>query len=305
MIWPPTRDRPSLSSRSRTSTMRWYLAIPVCLASWTVSSADPVPAKPSPEQVEFFEKKVRPVLAEKCYSCHGEKKQNGGLRLDSSAGIEAGADDGPVIVAGEPAKSRLVAAIDRTGEHPMPPKEPLPKEAAAALTEWVRMGAPYPAAQSGPAAGDPRKHWAFQPVRLPAVPEIRNSKSEIRSEIDRFVQANLSERGSSLAPRADKRTLIRRAHFDLIGLPPTADEIEAFENDASPQAFEAVIDKLLASPHYGERWGRYWLDVARYADTKGYVFQEERAFPFAYSYRDYVIRSFNEDQPFDRFVIEQ
>ena len=284
--------------------MRWLFSVPLMLAAIPLFAADPVPAKLSPEQIEFFEKKVRPVLAEKCYSCHGEKKQNGGLRLDTSAGARAGADDGPVIVSGEPARSRLVASVNRKGEHPMPPKEPLSAEAVASLTEWVKIGAPYPADHAKNSA-DPKKHWAYQPVTNPPVPEIRNSKSEIRNEIDKFVLAKLSDKGLSLAPRADKRILIRRAFYDLLGLPPTADEIDAFEKDASPQAFEKVIDKLLASPQYGERWGRYWLDVARYADTKGYVFQEERAFPFAYTYRDYVVRSFNEDKPFDRFIVEQ
>src|SRR5262249_24594187 len=148
---------------------------------------------------------------------------------------------------------------------------------------------------------DPRKHWAFQPIKLPAVPEVRAAKTEI----DAFVLTKLSDKGLSLAAPADKRTLIRRAYYDLIGIPPTYEEVEAFEKDASPQAFEKVMYRLLASPQYGERWGRYWLDVARYSDTKGYVFTEERAFAFAYTYRDYVIRSFNEDTPFDRFVIEQ
>src|SRR5581483_5468955 len=146
---------------------------------------------------------------------------------------------------------------------------------------------------------------AFRPVREPAVPVIRYPNSAIRNPIDAFVLAKLSDKGLSLSPRADRRTLIRRAYFDLVGLPPTAEEIDAFEKDNSPDAWEKLIDRLLASPHYGERWARHWLDVARYSDTKGYVFQEERTFPYAYTYRDYVVRSFNEDKPFDRFVVEQ
>ena len=284
--------------------MRWFAVLPLVLVAFPAFAADPAPTKLTPEQAEFFEKKVRPVLAEKCYSCHGEKKQSAGLRLDTAAGSKAGADDGPVIVPGDPAKSRLIASVKRMAEHAMPPKEPLPANAVAALTEWVKLGAPYPA-DLAKNATDPRKHWAFQPVRLPGVPPIQNPKSKIQNEVDNFVLARLSDKGLSLSPQADKRTLIRRAYFDLVGLPPTADEIDAFEKDATPQAFEKVLDKLLASPQYGERWGRYWLDVARYADTKGYVFQEELTFPFAYTYRDYVIRSFNEDKPFDRFIIEQ
>jgi hypothetical protein len=273
----------------------------VALASLAVPARA---ADPAPELIEFFEKKVRPVLAEKCYSCHGEKKQSAGLRLDTAAGMKTGADDGPIIVPRDPAKSRLIASVKREGEHAMPPKESLPADAVAALTEWVKLGAPIPPDRAKPTI-DPKQHWAFQPVKDPPVPAIQNPKSKIEHPLDAFVVAKLSDKGLSLAPRADKRTLIRRAYYDLIGLPPTADEIEAFEKDTSPKAWEALIDRLLASPHYGERWGRYWLDVARYADTKGYVFQEERAFPYAYTYRDYVVKAFNDDKPYDRFIIEQ
>ncbi len=284
--------------------LRWFTTHAVlCACALPSVAADP--AAPSPDGIEFFEKKVRPVLAEKCYSCHGEKKQSAGLRLDTAAGLKAGADNGPVVTPGDPAKSRLVASVGRTGEFPMPPKGPLPADSVAALTEWVRMGAPYPTAVSVANTADPRKHWAFQPIRLPVLPEVPGPKAELRNEIDRFVAAKLAEKGLTLAPQADKRTLARRVYFDLLGLPPTAAEIEAFEKDDSPQAFENLVDRLLASPHYGERWGRYWLDIARYADTKGYVFTEDRNFPYAYTYRDYVIRAFNEDKPFDQFVVEQ
>jgi hypothetical protein len=279
---------------------RWWIALSlVCGFIRPVPAADP--PKPAPEQVEFFEKKVRPVLAENCYRCHGEKKQSAGLRLDTAAGMKQGADDGPVLVPGDPEKSRLVASVKRQGEHAMPPKEALPPDAVAALTEWVKIGAPVPADLAKKPAADAKDHWAFRP--LPR--NVPNPKPGLPNPIDGFVLAKLEAKGLPLAPPADRRTLIRRAYFDLIGLPPTAAEIDAFEKDAAPNAFEKVIDQLLASKHYGERWGRYWLDVARYADTKGYVFQEERAFPYAYTYRDYVIRSFNEDKPFDRFVIEQ
>jgi hypothetical protein len=275
--------------------MRWSFAVSLLVAA-PLSAADP---KPTPEQIEFFEKKIRPVFAEKCFSCHGEKKQSAGLRLDTAAGAKAGADDGPVIAPGDPAKSRLVASVKRVGEHAMPPKEPLSAEAVAAISEWVKIGAPFPA-DAPKTTIDPRKHWAYQPVKEPKVPAVRGA-----AEIDSFIIDKLSDKGLSLAAAADKRTLVRRAYFDLIGLPPTADEVEAFEKDASPQAWEKLIDKLLAMPQYGERWGRHWLDVARYADTKGYVFNEDRNFPFAYTYRDYVVRSLNEDKPYDRFIIEQ
>jgi hypothetical protein len=284
---------------------RWsLLPLAALLASTPLLAADPA-AKPTPAQVEFFEKKVRPLLADNCYGCHGPKKQNGGLRLDTAAGLKAGADNGPVVVPGDPARSRLLKSVNREGDYPMPPKGPLPKEAVAVLTEWVKAGAAFQEdLGSGPAV-DSKKHWAFQPVRAPSVPEIRNSKHEIRNEIDAFVLAKLSDRGLSPAPVADRRTLIRRAYFDLIGLPPSAEEVEAFEKDADPKAWERLIDRLLASPQYGERWGRYWLDLARYADTKGYVFNQDRNFPYAYTYRDYVIGSLNEDKPYDRFVTEQ
>lgn len=279
--------------------MRWF-AIACCLsfaAMSPVTAADPAATA---EQVEFFEKKIRPLLAEHCYSCHGPQKQNAGLRLDTAAGIKTGADDGPVIVPGDPAKSRLIQSVRREGEYAMPPKKPLPPEAVAALTEWVKNGAVVPADSATTVSGDPRKHWAFQPLRKPSVPATDRD-----NPIDAFVVAKLKDNGLSLAARADKRTLIRRAYIDLIGLPPTYDEVEAFVHDDSPHAWEKLIDRLLASPHYGERWGRYWLDIARYADTKGYVFQEDRNFLSAYTYRDYVIRSFNEDKPYDRFIIEQ
>jgi hypothetical protein len=277
------------------------LALSLALAFGTRVDAD---VKPTAEGIEFFEKKVRPLLAEKCYSCHGPKKQSAGLRLDSAAGLKQGADNGAVIVPGDPAKSRLIAAVRREGDYPMPPKGPLPAGAVATLIDWVKMGAPYPAdlAQS---TADPHMHWAFQLVKDPTAPKLSNPKSPIINPIDAFVLAKLQEKGLAAAPPAGKRTLIRRAYYDLTGLPPTAEEVEAFVKDQSPDAYEKLIDRLLASPHYGERWGRYWLDVARYADTKGYVFQELRDFPFAWTYRDYVVRSFNEDKPFDRFIIEQ
>ncbi len=286
--------------------MRLLLAL--CTVSYVVPAlaADPV-AKPTAAQLEYFETKVRPVLAENCYSCHGAKKQNAGLRLDTAAGIRVGADNGKVIVPGDPAKSRLIKSVRREHELPMPPKTPLPPAAIEILVEWVKSGAAIPDDIAIGPATDPKKHWAFQPVKLPDVPKVsREPKANgPLYPIDAFVLAKLSDKGMSLAPRADKRTLIRRAYFDLIGLPPTAEEIEAFVKDESPDAWEKLIDRLLASERYGERWGRYWLDIARYADSKGYVLTQERAFAFSYTYRDYVIRSFNEDKPYDRFVTEQ
>ena len=189
----------------------------------------------------------------------------------------------------------------------MPPKKPLPPEAVAALTEWVKTGAAVPE-RSATEAGEPTRESTGRSSRSSLRPcrQLPGRSRRSSNEIDAFVLGEArARRGWHGSPRADRRTLIRRAYFDLIGLPPTADEVDAFEKDTRPKAWEKLIDRLLASPHYGERWGRYWLDVARYADTKGYVFQEDRNFPYAYTYRDYVIRSFNEDKPYDQFVIEQ
>jgi len=281
--------------------MRWFLALCTACVPVFAIAADPA-AKPTAAQLDYFETKVRPVLADHCYSCHGPKKQSAGLRLDTAAGLKAGADNGSVLVPGDPAKSRLVQSVKREGDFAMPPKTPLPAEAVAAISEWVKAGAALPDDIAKSPTPDLKRHWAFQPVREPAVPQ---SGAPATSPIDAFVAAKLKEQGLAPAPRADRRTLVRRAYLDLIGLPPTAEEAEAFAKDESPEAWAKLIDKLLASPQYGARWGRYWLDVARYADTKGYTFGEDRNFAFSYTYRDYVIRSFNEDKPYDRFVTEQ
>jgi hypothetical protein len=262
-------------------------------------AADPAPVKPTAEQVEFFEKSVRPLLVDQCVGCHGPKKQRAGLRLDTADGLKKGADDGPVVVPGDADKSKLIQSVRRKGDYAMPPDKPMSAEQVAVLEAWVKGGAVFPAAAtSTAAAADWKTHWAFQPPKEPKVPGGGHP-------IDAFVNAKLAEQKLTPAPKADKRTLARRAYFDLTGLPPTADELDRFEQDTSPNAYETLIDKLLASPHYGERWGRHWLDVARYADSKGYVFTEDRTYPYAYTYRDYVIRSFNDDKPFNRFVAEQ
>ncbi len=277
--------------------MRRLAAFLVALAGPALSAAE----KPTAAQLDFFENKVRPVLVAECVRCHGAKKQEAGLRLDTAAGLKKGTDAGPAVVAGEPDKSSLVAAVRRKGEYPMPPDKELTKEQVEALVQWVKAGAAFPDGGAKPVAPDVAKtHWAFQPVRDPVSPSVN-----ARTPLDKFVAQKLQEKGLTLSPQADKRTLIRRAYFDLIGLPPTAEEIEAFEADASADAFAKLVDRLLAMPQYGERWGRHWLDVARYADTKGYVFTEDRNYPYAYTYRDYVIRAFNDDKPYSRFVVEQ
>ncbi len=216
-----------------------------------------------------------------------------------------------MIVAGDPDKSPLIAAIRQTGDIKMPPapKAKLPQPAIDAISAWIKADAPWPEsprATSITSANDTaaRQHWAFQPVREPPLPAVKNA-AWVASPIDQFVLAKLEAAHLAPAPPADRRTLIRRAAFDLTGLPPTPAEIDDFLNDKSPQAFERVVKRLLASPRYGERWGRFWLDVARYADTKGYVFMEERKYAFAYVYRDWVIKALNADLPYNDFLIDQ
>ena len=263
----------------------------------------------SPAAAEFFEKKVRPVLVNHCVNCHGPKKQQAELRLDSRAGLLKGSDSGAVVVPGNPEKSLLLRAIRHDGDIKMPPKGKLPDAVIADLTNWVKMGAPWPESTAVAARWNVeearKRHWAFQPVKRVAVPVVSDPKVVIRNSIDAFVSAKQQAAGLAMSPEADRRTLLRRLSFDLLGLPPTPDEVAAFEEDSRPDAYEMVVERLLASPAYGERWGRHWLDVARYADTKGYVFTEERRYPFSYTYRDYTIRAFNEDLPYDQFIMQQ
>ena len=271
------------------------------------------PAAPTAEQIEFFEKSVRPILINRCLKCHGPDKQESGLRLDEGEAAAKGGDGGPVIVPGQPDKSSLIAAVRYQGDLQMPPSGKLPEAELATLVAWVRMGAPWPkgAHNSGPAPAAPRSpqeapttHWAFQPVVRPASPAVKQA-DWCRNAIDHFILHELEAKGLTPSVPADRRTLLRRVSFDLIGMPPSANEVEAFVRDPAPDAWPRVVDRLLASPHYGERWARHWLDVARYADTKGYVFTQERRYPFSYTYRDYVIRAFNDDLPYDRFITEQ
>ncbi len=266
-------------------------------------------AAPSPEAAEFFEARIRPILVEKCLNCHGEKKQSSSLRLDSREAMLRGGDSGPAVAPSQPAESLIIQAVTYKDENlKMPPKGKLPEAEVAMLTQWVAMGAPWPAGPKGGklAAGkDPAAdHWAFRPLRPSPTPTVKDS-SWIAAPVDAYILAGLEARGLKPSPAADRRTLIRRATLDLWGIPPTPEEVEAFENDRSPEAWSRLIDRLLASPRYGERWGRHWLDVARYADTKGYVFTQERRYPYSFTYRDYVIDAFNNDLPYDRFIMEQ
>ncbi len=270
------------------------------------------PSLPTPESADFFEAKIRPLLLDRCIECHGAKKQESGLRLDAREHVLKGNDEGPVVLLKKPERSRLLLAVRGEGDIKMPPNGKLTADEVAALTEWIKLGLPWPESPANkmgldPAeaiAGKAEKHWAFQPVVAPPLPAVQH-EAWVQSPIDRFVLARLEAAGLVPSPAADRRTLIRRAYFDLIGLPPTAAEIAEFELDNSPNAFAKVVDGLLSSPHYGERWGRYWLDLARYSDTKGYIFNEDRNFPHAYNYRDWVIRALNEDLPYDQFLLEQ
>jgi hypothetical protein len=266
--------------------------------------------QPPPERVQFFEKQVRPILAKNCYRCHGPEKQRSGLRLDSRPAVLAGGDGGPAVVPGKPEESRLVKAINYR-DLEMPPGKRLGKNEVAALTQWVAMGAPWPGGNDGQVqtprkAGvkvtdEDRKYWAFQPVSRPPAPRVAGQ--DTANPIDAFVSRKLADKGLRLSPPASKRELIRRAYFDLIGLPPAPEEVDAFVADPSPDAYERLLDRLLAMPQYGERWARHWLDVVRFAQTNGYERDSEK--PEAWRYRDYVIRALNDDKPYDRFVREQ
>ena len=262
-------------------------------------------AAPTAEQVRFFESAVRPLLVENCQKCHGTAKQFNGLRLDSREAILRGGDSGPAIVPGKPEESRLIRAVRHTDdEFQMPPDSKLSERQIADLVRWVEMGAPFPAAaasQPGKPHRDPN-HWAFQPPAEQPVPRVIDAAWS-RSPIDRFILARLEVEGLAPAQPAEKRTLLRRVTFDLTGLPPAPEEIEAFLADERPDACERLVDRLLASPAYGERWARHWLDVARYADSNG--LDENVAHGNAWRYRDYVASAFNSDKPFDRFVTEQ
>ena len=291
-----------------TGILLWVSCWGYCRLGYAQSSASPI----DPAEVEFFEREIRPILVDHCQSCHGAKKQEMSLRLDSAQGLLLGGDNGPVIVVGEPDESLLIEAIRYSGDTKMPPSGKLPAGAIASLERWVKQGAVWPKEAAPPAtaasaitAEAAKNHWAFQPIRSPAVPTVR-APERVARPIDTFILARLEAAQLTLSPPADRHTLIRRATYDLHGLPPTSDEVSAFENDSAPDAFGRVIDRLLSSPRYGERWGRHWLDVARYSDTKGYVrLNENPRYPSSWTYRDYVISALNDDLPYDQFVREQ
>ena len=271
---------------------------------------DPV-ATTDQTNIEFFEKQIRPLLVERCQPCHGEKKQWAGLRLDSRDAIIAGGDSGPSVIPGDHQRGELLDRVrSLDADVRMPPAEtgePLAQNQIDDLARWIAMGAPWPTETPLSERKEDlwRKHWSFQPLRSSAPPVIEDNAG-VKNDIDRFVLSKLREAGLHASSEASRETLIVRATYDLCGLPPTQEEINAFINSTSSDAYEHLIDRLLESPRYGERWGRHWLDVARYSDTKGYVYdREERRFVHSSLYRDWVINAFNEDMPYDRFVLLQ
>jgi hypothetical protein len=323
--------------------MAWSLVFGLWIFSWILSFELGASAAAAPKltaaETEFFESKIRPVFVENCYKCHsaGAEKIKGGLLLDTREGVLKGGDTGPVIVPGNPDKSLLITAVRyKDKDLQMPPSDKkLPDNVIADLEQWVRMGAPDPRTEGTSAkamyAADiekAKKHWAYKPVVKPDVPVISSSVisnqysvisnqsggglntdsliTDYSNPIDRFILAAMQPKGLSPSKRADKVTLIRRATFDLHGLPPTMKEVDDFVNDESANAWPGLIDRLLASPRYGERWGRHWLDLAKYADTRGPQNQgRDNRYLWSYTYRDWVIRALNEDMPYDQFLLRQ
>src|SRR5262245_5454723 len=247
---------------------------------------------------------IKPILAKNCYACHGGEKQRAGLRLDTAKSALEGGNSGPVILRGKSGESRLIHAVTGTNDvTQMPPKgAKLTEREVTLISRWIDEGAKAPSDEVGQQTGKSSKHWAFQPPRQHPVPEIRNPKFQIRNPIDAFILARLEKEKIEPSPEADRVTLLRRVTLDLTGLLPSPEEVEAVVKDTSPDAYDRVVDRLLASPAYGERWGRHWLDAARYADSSGFTIDAARVI---WPYRDWVINALNRDLPFDQFAIEQ
>ncbi|MCI0377435.1 MAG: PSD1 and planctomycete cytochrome C domain-containing protein [Gemmataceae bacterium] len=288
------------------SVLFGFLIVVVACRS-LLAGAQPIDPKKLPASFAGevdFQKDIGPILERSCVPCHGPKKQHNGLRLDGGEFALKGSNSGKVIVPGQAEKSRLlhvVAGLDP--EVRMPPREkpPLTPLEISKLRKWIDRGAPWPKSATAKTVTQ-SQHWSFQPVRRPVLPKVKNTEWT-RNPIDAFVLANLEREGVAPSHQADNATLIRRLSFDLLGLPPTPEEVDAFIQDKSPDAYEKLVDRLLAAPHYGERWGRHWLDLARYGDSDGY--EQDRPRPFAWRYRQWVIEALNKDMPFDQFTIEQ
>ena len=289
---------------------RWaarHAAIPLLTLLATVYLPGRVVA--ADEGIDLFESNVRPIFVKRCEKCHGAKKQEGGLRLDQKSGWARGGDQGPVVVPGKPEESLLVKAVRyATDDLQMPPDGRLPEREIAALVDWVKRGAVDPrdggpVKLGGMTLGEARNFWSLQPVKRPPVPARGPRAANAANAIDSFILSRLDKAELAPLPPADKRTLIRRATYDLIGLPPAPEEVECFLNDDAADAFSRVVDRLLDSPHYGEQWGRHWLDLVRYADTAGE--NSDHPLPHAWKYRNWVIAAFNGDMPYDAFVQDQ
>jgi len=301
----PFRD-PNLCDQG---AMMSRTTLPACLAvAFLGGSLLPVHAADDPKGIELFETKIRPVLVASCYECHSAKatKLKGGLLLDSRDGILQGGDNGPAVVPGKPAESLLLKSI-KHDKLKMPPAKPLPAHVIADFERWIAIGAPDPrtsvqTSYKKLSMEEAKSFWSFLPVRNAPAPKVADSRWA-KNDADRFVLAALEAKKLKPVDDADRETLIRRIYFDLIGLPPSVADLDAALADSSPRAIESLIDKLLASPQFGERWGRYWLDIARYAESNGNA--DNLPFPEAWRYRDYVIKATNEDRPYDRFIKEQ
>lgn len=304
------------------NSIRWFtktVALLNLLFGLDTAHAAPAGKAITPEQREFFENKIRPVLVKECYDCHSEErgKNKGELTVDTRDGIRAGGDRGPAVVPGKPEESILINAIRQVGQLRMPPDSRggiLPDDVIADFEKWVKEGAPDPR-DSAKIVSDrtarpekevnweqERQYWAFKKPKAVAPPKVANEKWP-KTEVDRFVLAKLESKGLKPVRDADKRTLVRRVYYDVIGLPPTPEQVLSFEKDRSPGAYEKLVDTLLALPQFGEQWGRYWLDLARYGESSG--LDRNLNYPYAWRYRDYVIDSFNHDKPYDRFITEQ
>ncbi len=290
----------------------WHLCVSAVLLS--LGFAHSAAGQPTSNQVEFFERRIRPFLASECYECHGAKKQEGGLRVDSRDGLLEGGDSGPALVAGDSAKSLLIELItDKDPDSRMPMERPkLPDTVIANFVKWVNDGAPDPRDQP-PAADaassadwqnvfDARKDWwSLKPPRKPALPAVANNNWS-RHPVDRFILARLEQHGLQPAAAASPRAWLRRVNFAITGLPPTPEEVQTFLNDKSSDARARVVDRLLDSPHFGERWARHWMDLVRFAESYGH--EQDFDIPHAWQYRDYLICAFNADVPYGQFVRE-
>jgi len=295
----------------RSNSIRFGMLVLTMMVVSAFANAES-PQKPTPAAIEYFEKKVRPILVDNCYTCHSaDTNSKGGLRVDDRNGLITGGSKGPAVVPGQPEKSLLIKAVRHDKGAPvMPPKKDISEEDIVVLTKWIQDGAAWPEVRTPKSLNQPNPvydelratHWSWQPLTQPKTPTVTQN-AWMRGEIDRYILATLEQKKLQPVADADKLTLIRRVTFDLTGLPPTPAEIDAFLADQSPEAYAVVVDRLLASPAFGERWGRHWLDVARYGESTGSA--RNLPYPHAWRYRDYVINAVNRDKPYDQFIREQ